>query len=77
MAIYLLDNSLKVEIYYDEMDEAYGDNICISLTEDCPTDERLFRADETNIYLTPEEACQFAKMLQAAAARSRSDHECG
>jgi hypothetical protein len=76
MAIYLLDNSLKVEIYYDEMDESYGDNICISMTEECPDEEKLFRADQTNIYLTPEEACQLAKMLQTAAAHSLSDHRC-
>jgi hypothetical protein len=76
MAIYLLDNSLKVDIYYEEMDESYGDNVCISLTEDCPEEEKLFRVDQTNIYLTPEEACQLAKMLQAAARRSSSDHEC-
>lgn len=76
MAIYLLDNSLKIEIYYDETDIEYNDNICLSIVEECPVEEKLFYADETNIYLTPEEACELSRLLQAAAAHSRSDNPC-
>jgi hypothetical protein len=73
MAIFLLDNSLKVEIYYDESDADFADNICVSFAENCPDDEKIFRADETNIFLTPEQACLLAMALNRAASRSRSD----
>jgi hypothetical protein len=55
-SIILLDGSLKLNIFYEESDTEFEDNICLSFTEDCPEDEKVFKADETNIYLTPEEA---------------------
>jgi hypothetical protein len=70
MAIYLLDNTLKVEICYDESDRGYSDNICVQIIEECPEDEKIFRADETNIYLTPEQALQLADTLRKAARAS-------
>jgi hypothetical protein len=75
MAIYLLDNSLKVEIYFDPSDSDYDDNICISIVEECPDEEKLFLAGETNMYLTPEEACQILQAL--AQAVKNSNRECG
>jgi hypothetical protein len=66
MAIYLLDNSLKVEVFFDPSDSEFEDNICISFVEDCPEDEKLFWAGESNIYLTSEQACQFAEALVKA-----------
>ena len=71
MAIKLLDNSLKVNIYYDEKDCAYDDNICVSIVEDCPEEEKIFRANETNIYLTPEQALQLMQALKAATSESK------
>ncbi len=71
MSIWLLDNSLQVKIYYDEKDCAFEDNICVSIVEDCPEDEKIFRHDETNIYLTPEQAMQLIKALTAATAESK------
>ena len=73
MAIYILDKSIRIEIFFDEGDSDYKDNICVSIDEECPEDERLFRADETNIYITPEEACALAKALMAAARCSQED----
>jgi hypothetical protein len=70
MAIYLLDNSLKVNIFFEEFDSGFDDNICISFCEDCPEEERVFRADETNLYLTKDEATQFAIALLQAIAES-------
>ena len=35
-AITLLDNSLKLTIYYDNNDSEYEDNICLHFVEDCP-----------------------------------------
>jgi len=71
MAIYLLDNSLKVDICYEETDSGYRDNIRICIIEDCPEDEKIFIHDETNIYLSPEEANQLARLLDSAAQASR------
>ena len=70
MSISLLDNSLKVKIYYDEGDCTYEDNICVSVFEECPADEKIFRADETNLYLTPKQAIQLIQALTAATSES-------
>jgi hypothetical protein len=70
MSISLLDNSLKIKIYYDEGDCSYEDNICVSILEECPADEKIFRADETNLYLTPEQAIQLIQALTAATSES-------
>lgn len=72
MSVLLLDNSLNVEIYFEESDSAFDDDICISFTEDCPDDEKIFRADETNIYITPDQACLLLLQLQRAMEHYRS-----
>jgi hypothetical protein len=72
MSILLLDNSLKVDIYYEESDRDFEDDICISLSEDCPADEKLFRMDETNIYNTPYQACLLLLALQRAMKNYRA-----
>lgn len=71
MSIHLLENTLKVNIYYDEKDCSYDDNICVSIVEDCPDEEKIFRADETNVYLTPEQAIQIIQALTAATSESK------
>lgn len=71
MQISLLDDSLFVSIFYDLPDQDFEDNICIQLIEQCPEDEKIFRAKETNIYLTPEQAAQLAEALSKAAADSK------
>ncbi len=70
MAIHLLENTLKVDIYYDETDCGFDDNICVSIIEDCPEEEKIFRAVETNMYLTPEQATQLIQALTAATSES-------
>ena len=70
MAIYLLDNSLRVEIFFEQNDSNFTDNICISICEDCPEEEKLFRADETNMYITKQEAQQLITALLRAIAES-------
>jgi len=70
MVIRLLDDSLSVDIYYDQADCEYEDNICLSFLEDCPDEEKLFRVGETNIYLTREEARLLGQALLAAAEES-------
>jgi len=66
----LLDNSLHVSVFYEVSDSDFDDNICICFQEDCPEDEKIFKADETNIFLTPDQANQFAIALINAAKRS-------
>jgi hypothetical protein len=73
MSIILLDGSLKVEISYDRTESRFNDNIRVMFVEDCPDDERLFRAMETNIFLTPDQACELARRLSAAAQCSLQD----
>lgn len=72
MSVLLLDNSLKVDIYFEESDREYEDDICISFSEDCPEDEKIFRVDETNIYITPDQACLLLLALQRAMEHYRS-----
>jgi hypothetical protein len=72
MSISLLDNSLKVTVYFEESDRDFEDDICISFEEDCPAEEKIFRADETNIYITPDQACLLVLALQRAMESYRS-----
>lgn len=72
MTVSLLDNSLKVNIYYEETDSSFEDNICISFTEDCADEEKIFRVDETNIFVTPDQACLLILALQRALETYRS-----
>jgi len=71
MIISLLDGSLKVQVFYEEPDATFEDNVCISFLEDCPEDEKIFKANETNIFLTPGQAAQLAEALSKAAAESK------
>ena len=75
VAIFLLEDSLRVEVYFESSDQDFEDNICISFYEDCPYPEKIFRAGETNIYLTPEQACRLGKALIEAA--EHSEDACG
>lgn len=54
-AITLLDGSLKLAVFYEESDHRFEDSICLCFQEDCPEDEKIFKADEVSIYLTPEQ----------------------
>lgn len=70
MAIELLNGSLKIEIFYDKHDRDYEDNICLCLKETGPDEEKVLYANETNIYIKPEDARRLAKMLLDAADQS-------
>ena len=67
MPIYLLDDTLSVDIFYEQIDCEFDDCICVSILEDCPSDEKIFRAGETNVFLTREQARLLAQALLAAA----------
>lgn len=67
MSIFLLDESLQIDIFYACEDHDLEDNICISIVERCPPEERLLRSGETHIFLTVDEARQLGESLIAAA----------
>ncbi len=73
MPIYLLDDTLKIDIFYDGDDQPHDDNICVSIIETCPPGEKLFRVGETNIFLTPAQARELCKALSSAAQISEAD----
>jgi len=73
MSLCLLDDSLSVDVYYEPSDTEFSDNICLYFVESCPEDEKVFLADETNLFLTPEQARELAKMLLQAADASQRD----
>jgi len=75
MSISLLDESLKVNIYFEESDRDFDDDICIRIIEDCPGDEKIFRADETNIFITPDQAALLIMALQRAMEQYRSSDQ--
>jgi hypothetical protein len=70
MSIYLLDDTLKIEIYLEPADREFEDNIRLNIEESCPTDEKLFCADEVNIFLTARQARQLGLALMTAAEKS-------
>ena len=70
MAISLLDDTLKVDIFFEMKDCEYGDNVCLNIIENCPDDEKVFRGDETNLYLTPQQARKLASAFLRAAQES-------
>lgn len=69
--ITLLDGSLKLSAYFEETDRGFEDNICLCFEEDCPEDEKLFKADVVSIYLTPEEAALIVLELNRAMEAHR------
>jgi hypothetical protein len=70
MPIYLLDESLKVEVFFDKQDCDFEDNVCLCFFEDCPPDEKIFKVGETNVYLTAEQALRLGHALIDAATES-------
>ena len=74
MPIY--NNSLR-EIFICRLQE-FDDNICLKFHEPCIDDARIFRASETNLYITPQKARDLAEiLLKAAEASDLSSHDSG
>jgi hypothetical protein len=72
MTLFLLEDTLQIDIFYECEDHDLEDNICISVIERCPPDERLLRSGETHIFLTIDEARQLGEALISAADHSHS-----
>lgn len=71
--IYLLDDSLEVEIFFSKEDCDLADNICMKVTESCLEDEKVFKHDETHIFLTREQGRDLANALLAAIDQSEEE----
>ena len=70
MALEILNGSLVVDVFFDQRDREYADNVCVCLKECCPEDEKILYANETNVFLTAEQARSLANMLLKAADQS-------
>jgi hypothetical protein len=70
MPIYLVDDTLKVEVFFHPEDKEFPDDVCLCIEESCPPEEKLFRADEVHIFLTPRQARQLGLALVKAAEMS-------
>ena len=68
--ILLLDESLQIEIYFENADSDLEDNICMKIVESCPEEEKVFRHDESHLYLTHEQALALADALLKAVEKS-------
>ena len=70
MKIELLGGCLVMDIFFEENDSEFDDNVCLRFTEPCSTEEWLFKVGETNIFLTAVEARQVAQTLLKIAEES-------
>jgi hypothetical protein len=70
MLVKLINGALLVNINFETSDSEYDDNICLCFEEPCLEEEKVFRAEQTNIFLTPKEARNLAKALINAANHS-------
>ena len=70
MSVYLLEDSLKIDVFFDPQDCKFEDNICVAMFESCPEEEQILQAAEVNIYLTEDQARQLAAELLKAADAS-------
>jgi hypothetical protein len=75
MSVILFDGGLKIEIFFDESDREFDDDICIQLIEDCPEEEKVLKFDETNLYITPDQACLLILALQRAMDNYRESSQ--
>ena len=76
MEMKLLGGELLINIGFENSDKEFDDNICLCFHEPCKEETKLFRAKETNIFITPSEARQLASLLiQASEASDLSSHD--
>jgi hypothetical protein len=73
MTIYLLEETLQIDVFYECEDHDLEDNICISVVENCPPAERIMRAGETVIYLTSNQARELGQALLEAVIHSEGN----
>lgn len=74
-SIYLLDETLEVTIFYEPKDRDLRDNICMVINESCPEEEKIFKHDESHLYLTRKQALELAQAFIAAGEKSEAADE--
>jgi hypothetical protein len=72
MTIYLLDKTLQIDIFFECADQDLEDNICMSIIEICPPQERIMRSGETHVFITHDQAWQLGEALLKAAQQSHA-----
>lgn len=75
LPILLLDDSLQVEIQFEFSDSDLEDNFCVRIIESCPEEEKIFRHDESNLFLTNEQASALAAALLNAVEKSKAENK--
>jgi len=73
MTIYLLDKTLEISIFYECADHDLEDNVCVSIIERCPPEEKIFRSGTTHLYLTADQAQHLGEALLEAARKSHAE----
>ena len=68
--ILLLDKTLQVEINFSSEDCDLEDNICVKVLETCPEDEKIFKHEESHIFLTRKQAQDLTDALGEAIRKS-------
>ncbi len=68
--VYLLDDSLAVEIFFSSEDSDLEDNICAKVVESCKDEEKIFIHDESDMFLTRRQAHDLADALLEAIKKS-------
>jgi hypothetical protein len=71
--VYLLDDSLQVEAFFSPEDGDLTDNICLKVVESCKEDEKIFIHDESDLFLTAQQARDLAEALLAAVRESEAN----
>jgi len=72
--IHLLDDTLEVEVGFSCEDADLEDNICVVVYETCPEDEKIFKHEESHIFLTRKQARDLANALAAAVKASEEQN---
>ena len=72
MTISLLDQTLHIDIFFECADQDLEDNICISIIEICPPQERIMRNGETHVFITHDQARQLGEALLQASEHSQA-----
>jgi hypothetical protein len=68
--IFLLDDSISIEIFFSSEDRDLEDNICAVITECCPEEEKIFKHEESHIFLPRLQARELAAALSTAVQES-------
>ena len=70
--ILLLDKSMKVKVSFSKEDCDFEDNICVVIEECCPEDEKVFKHEESHIFVTCTQARELAAALTTAIEESEN-----